>query len=77
LPGSRSRDPDSAVIYAPASLIRLAFATPAALKNIGADLFLIVAWVYLVPSCGGFVPQIEGDVGARINLYPGFRRRRA
>jgi hypothetical protein len=62
--------PLSGAIYAIVGLIKLAFTTPASLKNIGVDFFMIALWTVMVPAGGGFVPQNEGDVGPRINMYP-------
>jgi hypothetical protein len=62
--------PLSGTIYAIVGLIKLAFTTPPSLKNIGVDFFMIALWTVMVPACGGFVPQNEGDVGPRINMYP-------
>jgi hypothetical protein len=62
--------PLSGLIYGIVGLIRLAFTSPASLKDVGVDIFMIALWTVLVPACGGFVPQNEGDVGPRINMYP-------
>ena len=62
--------PLSGAIYAISGLVKLAFTAPTPLKDIGIDFFMIALWMVMVPACGGFVPQNEGDVGARINMYP-------
>ncbi len=63
--------PVGGALYAIAGLTKLAFTDPAAfLKHLPIDLFMIFLWMLLVPSCAGFVPQNEGDVGPRINMYP-------
>jgi hypothetical protein len=62
--------PVSGAIYAIVGLAKLAFTTPASLKNIGVDFLMIALWTVMVPACGGFVPRNEGDVGPRINMYP-------
>jgi hypothetical protein len=62
--------PVSGAIYATSGLIKLGFTAPASLKNIGVDFLMVALWTVMVPACGGFVPQNEGDVGQRINMYP-------
>lgn len=62
--------PLSGAIYAIVGLVKLAFTAPDFWKNIGIEFFMIALWMVMVPACGGFVPQNEGDVGPRINMYP-------
>src|SRR5215469_13773154 len=62
--------PVSGALYATVGLIKQAFIDPASLKNVGIDLLMVALWVVMVPACAGFVPQNEGDVGPRINMYP-------
>jgi uncharacterized iron-regulated membrane protein len=63
--------PLSGALYAIVGIIKLAFLSPwAAIKNLPIELFMIFLWMLMVPSCAGFVPQNEGDVGPRINMYP-------
>lgn len=62
--------PTSGALYAIWGLAKLAFTSPGSLKNIGIDFFMVGLWIVMVPACGGFVPQNEGDVGPRINMYP-------
>jgi hypothetical protein len=62
--------PVSGAIYAIVGLTKLAFTAPASVKNLGVDFLMITLWMVMVPTCGGFVPQNEGDLGPRINMYP-------
>jgi hypothetical protein len=62
--------PLSGAIYAIVGLIKLAFTSPASLKDLPVDFLMVLLWVIMVPSCGGFVPQNEADAGPRINMYP-------
>jgi hypothetical protein len=62
--------PISGALYAITRLVKTALTAPASLKNIGIDLFVVALWMVMVPACGGFVPQNEGDVGPRVNMYP-------
>jgi hypothetical protein len=61
--------PASGAVYAIVGLVKLAITSPSSLKNVSADVVLVIFWTIAVPVCGGMVPQNEGDVGPRINMY--------
>lgn len=59
--------PLSSVVYWIFEIVR---GLPQTLKHPGVDLFMLFFWIIAIPTCGGFVPANEGDVGPRINMYP-------